>query len=91
MQLNLGLPCSVFPEKCVSLYQLNVILLRHPDIEDTLRSLSSLAHVNKTITFHSVFFTHLIVSAGPLGLLYDGRKCVREVFEQEVLLLHVHA
>ena len=36
MQLDLGLPCSVFPEKCVSLDQLNVILLRHPDIEDTL-------------------------------------------------------
>ena len=43
------------------------------------------------ITFHSVFCTHLIVSAGPLGLLYDGRKGVREVFEKEVLLLHVHA
>ena len=36
MQLDLGLPCGVFPEKCVSLDKLNVILLRHSDIQDTL-------------------------------------------------------
>ena len=58
----------MFPEKCVSLDKLHVILLCHPDIEDTL-----------------------VVSPRPLGLLYDGSKGVGEVFEQKVLLLHVHA
>ena len=39
-----------------------------------------------------IFFPiHLVVSARPLGLLYDGSKGVGEVFEQEVLLLNVHA
>ena len=38
-----------------------------------------------------IFRIHLVVSSGPLGLLYDGSKGVGEVFEQEVLLLNVHA
>ena len=40
------------------------------------------------MTFSHIY---LVVSARPLGLLYDGSECVGEIFEQEVLLLHMHA
>ena len=40
MQLDLSLSCGVFPEERVSLDQLHVILLCHPNIEDTLRKLA---------------------------------------------------
>ena len=91
MELDLGLSCSVLPEECVSLHKLHVILLRHSNIKDTLKTcIIKRSFINACIICHFLC-PHLIVSAGPLRLLYDGRKCIREVFEQEVLLLHVHA